>query len=74
VASKIDNLADGSADHLAHQKGQTVAELRPFVRRLFNQARRAYLSAGAPSRARDPPQAPTSRAFSSVDAEPSALQ
>jgi hypothetical protein len=33
---------------LAYQTGRLLAELRPIVRGLFDQARREYLAAGAP--------------------------
>jgi hypothetical protein len=48
MASKIDNMVDLFVAHLAHKKGLSAAELRPFVRTLFDQARREYLAAGAP--------------------------
>jgi hypothetical protein len=48
MPSQIDNLVELFAQHLAHKKGLSVAELRPFVRGLFDQARREYLAAGAP--------------------------
>jgi hypothetical protein len=48
MASKLDNLVDQFAAHLAHKKGQSVAELRPFVRTLFEEALQEYREAGAP--------------------------
>ncbi len=48
MASKIDNLVDQFAAQLAHKRGQSVAELRPFVRTLFEEAMQEYHEAGAP--------------------------
>jgi hypothetical protein len=47
MATKIDDLVDVFAAHLAHKKGQTVAELRPFVRTLIDEAMQEYREAGA---------------------------
>ena len=48
MASRFDNLVDLFAAHLAHKRGQSVAELRPFVRTLFEEALQEYREAGAP--------------------------
>lgn len=48
MASKLDSLVDLFAAHLAHKKGQSIAELRPFVRTLFDEAMQEYREAGAP--------------------------
>jgi len=48
MASKLDSLVDQFAAHLAHKKGQSIAELRPFVRTLFDEALQEYREAGAP--------------------------
>ena len=48
MASKIEHLVDVFAAHLAHKRGQSVAELRPFVRALFDEAMQEYDEAGAP--------------------------
>jgi hypothetical protein len=48
MASRIDDLVDVFAAHLAHKRGQSVAELRPFVRTLFTEAMQEYREAGAP--------------------------
>lgn len=44
----IDSLIDIFAAHLARKHGQTLAEVRPYVRWLVTQALREYAEAGAP--------------------------
>jgi len=48
MASRLDSLIDTYAAHLAHKRRRPVAELRPFVRNLFDEALQEYREAGAP--------------------------
>jgi hypothetical protein len=48
MARKIDRTVNQLSVQLAYQSGRPLAELRPIIRGLFDQALREYLAAGAP--------------------------
>lgn len=48
MAGKVDRMVTQLLVQLAYQSGRPLAELRPIIRGLFDQARREYVAAGAP--------------------------
>lgn len=49
MASRIDDLVEMHAAHLAHKRGERVGELRAYLRALFEHAQQDYLAAGSPN-------------------------
>jgi len=48
MTSKIEELIEHYAIHLAHKRGESVAELRAYVHALFERTQQEYRAAGSP--------------------------